>query len=231
MCNRTRNPQFSNFSGMQSAPNRILAVEEGMYDPLIGQEDFLWTKKQQAMFGSMVGKSSRQPYAQQGLGSESILPGPLLPALDGAPMDVIHHSDIGTQNTMTEVTNHIQVLLNLTGSSEHFCPQYNECVMDMKAEMGSVRKAMFRSGISFDKLPNEQKQKDTSTNGRQKKDFAGTAKKKNRKDKVAQRSLVAVDEKDSVSDSNEDAQPEFEGVAIVRKPQKHLSPLIMNAQP
>ena len=58
--------------------------------------------------------------------------------------------------------------------------------------MGSMRKAMIRSRISFDKLPNDQKQKDTSTNGKQKRNFAGTAKKRNRKDRVAQRSLVAV---------------------------------------
>ncbi len=48
---------------------------------------------------------------------------------------------------------------------------------------------------------------------------------------MAQRSLVAVEEKDSVSDSNEDPQPEFGGVAIVGKPQKHLSPRIINAHP
>jgi hypothetical protein len=45
--------------------------------------------------------------------------------------DVIHHSEIGTQHAMTEVMIHIQVLLNLTGTSEHFCPQYNECVTAM----------------------------------------------------------------------------------------------------
>ncbi len=67
---------------------------------------------------------------------------PLRQALEGAPMDVIHHSEIGTQNAMTEVTNHIQVLLNMTGRSEHFCPQYTECMVDMKAEMGSSGKAM-----------------------------------------------------------------------------------------
>ncbi len=50
---------------------------------------------------------------------------------------------------------------------------------------------------------------------------AGTAKKKNRKDKVTQRSLVGIEEKDSVSDSNEDDQPEFEGVASVIKRQKN----------
>jgi hypothetical protein len=65
-------------------------------------------------------------------------------------------------------------------------------MMMMKVEMGSMRKAMIRSRISFDKLPNDQKQKDTSTNGKQKRNFAGTAKKRNREDRVAQRSLVAV---------------------------------------
>ncbi len=103
--------------------------------------------------------------------------------------------------------------------------------MDVKAEMGSSCKAMIRSRISFDKVPNEQEQKDTFTNWRQKNDFAETAKKRNRKDKVAQRSLVAVEEKNSVSDSNEDAQPEFGGVAIVAKSQKRLSPRIINPHP
>jgi hypothetical protein len=70
-------------------------------------------------------------------------------------MDVIHHSEIGTKRAMTEFTNHIQGLLNLVGRSEHFCPQYNECIMDMKAEMGSICKAVIRSGVSFDKSPNE----------------------------------------------------------------------------
>ncbi len=32
------------------ASNRILAVEEATYNPLVGYEDFLWTKKQQAIF-------------------------------------------------------------------------------------------------------------------------------------------------------------------------------------
>ncbi len=90
--------------------------------------------------------------------------------------------------------------------------------------MGSSSKTMIRWGISFDKLQNKQKQKDTSTNGKLKNDFAGTAKKRNRKDKVAQRSLMAVEDKDSVSDSDEDTQPEFGGVAIVIKPQKYLNP-------
>jgi hypothetical protein len=42
------------------AYNQISAVKEAMYNPLIGLEDFLWTKKQQAIFGCMMGKSSRQ---------------------------------------------------------------------------------------------------------------------------------------------------------------------------
>jgi hypothetical protein len=52
-----------------------------------------------------------------------------------------------------------------------------------------------------------------------------------KRDKVAQRSLVAVEEKDSVSDSDEDTQPEFGGAAIVKKPQKYLSPQTINAHP
>ena len=48
------------------ASNRLSAVEEATYNSLIGHEDFLWTKKQQSIFGGMVGKSSRQLYAQQG---------------------------------------------------------------------------------------------------------------------------------------------------------------------
>ncbi len=40
------------------APNQISGVEEATYNPLIGHEDFLWTKKQQAICGGMMGKSS-----------------------------------------------------------------------------------------------------------------------------------------------------------------------------
>ncbi len=43
--------------------------------------------------------------------------------------------------------------------------------------------------------------------------------------------LVAEKEKVSVSESNEDTQPEFGGVAIVNKPKKNLSPRIINAYP
>jgi hypothetical protein len=64
----------------------------------------------------------------------------------------------------------------------------------------------------------------------QKNNFAGTAKKRNRKDKVSQRSLVAAEEKGSVSDSNEDNQPEFGLVAMI-KSQKPLSPRSINAHP
>ncbi len=39
------------------------------YNPLICYENSLWTKKQPATFGSVVGRSSRLQYAQQGLGS------------------------------------------------------------------------------------------------------------------------------------------------------------------
>ncbi len=51
--------------------------------------------------------------------------------------------------------------------------------------MGFMCKAMIRSCISFDKSPNEQKLRELPINGKQKDKFAATAKKKNRKDKVA----------------------------------------------
>ncbi len=95
--------------------------------------------------------------------------------------------------------------------------------------MGSIRKAMMSAGISFDHVSNEQKTRNVFDKGMQKNNFAGTAKKRNRKDLVAQLSLEAVEEKDSVTDSDEDPQPEFGGVAIVVKSQKHLNPRIINA--
>ncbi len=48
---------------------------------------------------------------------------------------------------------------------------------------------------------------------------------------MAQSSLVAVEEKDSASNSDEEPQPEFGGVTIVRKSQKHLSTRIINVHP
>ena len=101
----------------------------------------VWTKKLPAIFGGVVGRSSRLPYAQPGLGSglqhqiagtKSLQSGPLRPALKGVPMDIIYHSEIGTQHTMIKVMNHIKVQLKSTGRSEYSCSQYNECVTAMK---------------------------------------------------------------------------------------------------
>jgi hypothetical protein len=99
-------------------------------------------------------------------------------------------------------------------------------VNDMKSEMGSMRKAMLRSGMSFDHNP--QKGKDQAA-GNQKGKFAGTAKKKVRTDKVAQRSLVPVTQNHEVSDSDADATPEYGNVAIVNQPSKYVSPRAINA--
>ena len=87
------------------ASNQHSVVKEATYNPLICYENSLWTKKLPAIFGGVVGRSSRLPYAQQGLGSnlqhqmvaaKSIQSGPLRPALKGAPMDILYHSEIGT---------------------------------------------------------------------------------------------------------------------------------------
>ncbi len=107
------------------ASNQRAVVKEATYNPLICYENFLWTKKQLVIFCSVVGRSSLLLYAPQGFGS--FPPG----SSKGAPMDVIHHSEIGTQHTMIEVMNHIKVLLKSTGRSEHSCSHYNDCVTAM----------------------------------------------------------------------------------------------------
>ncbi len=48
-------------------------------------------------------------------------------------MDVQFHSEIGIQHTTIEVMNHIKVLLKLTGISEYFLFQDDECVMTMNS--------------------------------------------------------------------------------------------------
>ena len=51
------------------ASNHHTVVKEAAYNPLICYENSLWTKKQPAIFGGVVGRSSRLPYAQKELGS------------------------------------------------------------------------------------------------------------------------------------------------------------------
>ena len=124
------------------ASNQRAVVEEAMYIPLICYENFMWTKKQPAILSGVVGRSSRLPYAQQGLGSslqhqmvatKSLRSGPLQPALKGAPMDTVYHSEIGTQHTMIEVMNHIKVQLKPTGRPEYTGSQDDECVTAMNS--------------------------------------------------------------------------------------------------
>ena len=93
-----------------------------------------------------------------------------------------------------------------------------------------MRKAMTRACISFDKAPNRQKPREQAANGKQNGKFAGTAKMKNRTDKVAQRSLVPVQHRNKASDSDDEPQPEHGGVSVVVKLQKkHVSPWTINA--
>ena len=55
----------------------------------------------------------------QMVATKSLQSWPLRPALKGAPMDVIYHSEIGTPHTMIEVMNHVKVLLKSTGRSDY----------------------------------------------------------------------------------------------------------------
>ena len=47
------------------ASNQRAVVKEATYIPLICYENFMWTKKQPAIFSGVVGRSSRLTYAQQ----------------------------------------------------------------------------------------------------------------------------------------------------------------------
>ena len=67
--------------------------------------------------------------------TKSLQSGPLRPALklEGAPMDAMYHSEIGTSHTMIEVMNHIKVQLKPTGISEYILSQDDECVTAMNS--------------------------------------------------------------------------------------------------
>ena len=103
-----------------------------------------------------------------------------------------------------------------------------QVVFDMKAEMGCMRKAMVNAGMSFDKSPNEPRPREHIINGKQQNKFAGTVK-KNKASRVAQRSLVPIQDRTELSDSDDDNQPEFGQMAIVARPKTHVSPRTMNA--
>ena len=106
----------------------------------------------------------------------------------------------------------------------------------MKAEMGCMRKALSNAGITIERSPNVQKPRDQIAHGKQKNKFAGTAR-KNKANKLAQKSLVPVSEhlfycNDDIQPENgysdDDIQPENGNMVIVAKP-KHVSPRLINA--
>ena len=89
---------------------------------------------------------------------------------------------------------------------------------------------MTNACISFEKSPSGPKPREQYANGKQKNKFAGAAKTKNKANRIAQRTLVPVQDKNAVSDSNDEPQFEHGLVTIVAKPQKkHVSPRAMNA--
>ena len=77
-----------------------------------------------------------------------------------------------------------------------------------------MRRAMTNAGISFEKSPKGPKPREQSANGKQRNKFAGTVK-NNKATKVAQRSLVQVPDKNEVSDSDDDNQPEYGGMMAI----------------
>ena len=101
-----------------------------------------------------------------------------------------------------------------------------QAVFNMKAEMGCMRKALSNAGITIERSPNVQKPREQTANRKQKKFFAGAAK-KSKANSIAQRSLVPAG-KTELSDSDDDNQPEYGNMVIVAKP-KHVSPRLINA--
>jgi hypothetical protein len=79
----------------------------------------------------------------------------------------------------------------------------------MKAEMGIIRRAMAKAGISFDKSSNQKKPRVQAVNGKQKGKFEGAAKTMSRTNQVSQRSYVPVPKKDEISDSHDEPQQEY----------------------
>ena len=104
-----------------------------------------------------------------------------------------------------------------------------QAVFDMKSEIGCMHRALTNACISVEKSPTVQKPKEQFINGKQKnKSFAGTAK-KNHSSKTTQCSLVPVTYGETVSDSEDDNQPEYGMMATVAKSKKHVSPQLINA--
>ena len=85
--------------------------------------------------------------------TKSFRSGPLRPALKGAPMDVIYHSEIGTPHTMIEVMNHIKVLLTSTGRSDYFLSQDDECVTAIKSIPPGEVMCLVHNADQSDKAP------------------------------------------------------------------------------
>ena len=85
-----------------------------------------------------------------------------------------------------------------------------QVVFSMKAEMGSMCRAMTNAGISFEKSPSGPKPREQSANGKQKNKFAGTVKTQNKANRMAQRSLAHVPPRNEVSDSEDEPNPNME---------------------
>ena len=93
-----------------------------------------------------------------------------------------------------------------------------QAVFDMKAKIGCMHKALGNACITIERSPNVQKPREKIAHEKQKNKFAGAAK-KNKANKLAQKSLVPV--ANQFSDSDDDNQPEFGNMMMVAKP-KHM---------
>ena len=99
-------------------------------------------------------------------------------------------------------------------------------ILDLKAEIGVLRKALTTHGITIESAPT--KNKEQSAIGKQNGKFAGIAKKRTRSRRPGQqRSLV--DPPNVPSDSDDEPQEQAYSMVMVKRKSKTISPRSMNA--
>ncbi len=119
-----------------------------------------------------------------------------------------------------------------TRQGSHESPRlekHMQVMYNMKAEMGSLRRALHVAGICVE-APYNKKNKEQPINGRQKPKFAGIAKRANRSKKVASKSLVPDQLPTSITDTDSEDEPhESSNMAVAVKRKVPINPRALSA--
>ena len=100
-------------------------------------------------------------------------------------------------------------------------------ILDLKAEIGVLRKAMRIHGITIESAPT--KNKEQSSIAKQNGKFAGIAKKKRTMSRRPSQQRSLVNPTDAPSDSNVEPQEQAYSVVMVKQKSKTICPRSMNA--